>query len=454
MIESFNPLLLIGMMGVMLLLGIVCRAYIPFFQKFLVPASIIGGMLGFVIVSLGWFGLKPEMFKLFAFHLFNASFIALGLCGSGENSKETSRSRVIFKGALWLGLISTVLLCLQGILGGGVAYVGNVLSGSEHYTGLGMLLAHGFLQGPGQALAIGGAWQTSFNIPDAQTIALTYSAAGFLIASFIGVPLANWGARKGVAAHPVDTLQKDFLMGLKPKDSSDLIGRETMHPSNIGTFSLYLAIIVVTYLINYGVCKVLSLVFAGTPLGALVFGFFFVWGLFTAMIVRKIINVTGHGYLIDDALMRQFTGIFVDFLMIATMMAISLTIVMNYIALIASVVIICGLFTFFFVLYFGRRIGQYDLERMLILFGSGTGTIPSGLVLLRIVDPEFSTTVAIESGVAQLVMVFATTHIIVIAGILPGSFTITQAFGIWAATAVVCLILLKAFKVWNREKSF
>lgn len=106
------------------------------------------------------------------------------------------------------------------------------------------------------------------------------------------------------------------------------------------------------------------------------------------------------------------------------------------------------------VLCFGRRVGRFDLERMLVLFGSGTGTIPSGLVLLRIVDPEFKTTAAIESGTAQLVMVFAMTHIILIAGILPKSFTIIQTMGIWGATALVALVLLKVLKVWKTEKSF
>lgn len=454
MIESFNPLLLIGVMGAMLLIGVLCRAYIPLFRKYLVPASMIGGLLGFVVVSFGWFGLKPEMFKLFSFHLFNASFIALGLTGGGENSKGSSGGKTVLRGALWLGLATGALLCLQGIIGGGTAALVNWVTGSENYDGLGMLVAHGFVQGPGQALAIGGAWESNFNIPDAQTIALTFSAIGFLIAFFIGVPLANWGVKNGHTAFPVKALEKDFMTGIKLKTSNDYIGRETVHSANLDSFSLHLALIALVYMLNYGVCWLLQLAFAGTPLAGLTYGFFFVWGLFTAMIVRKIINVAGFGHLIDDAQMKHFTGIFVDFLMVATMMAISIGIVMKYIVLIASVIVVCTIFTMVYTLYLGRRIGQFDLERMLVLFGSGTGTIPSGLVLLRIADPAFKTTVALESGVCQLILVFAITHIIMIAGILPGSFTIIQGMGIWAATSAVLLVMLKIFKVWKKEKSF
>ena len=91
---------------------------------------------------------------------------------------------------------------------------------------------------------------------------------------------------------------------------------------------------------------------------------------------------------------------------------------------------------------------------MLVLFGSGTGTIPSGLVLLRIADPEFKTTAAVESGTAQLVMAFSVTHIILVAGVLPKSFSVIQAMGIWGVTALVALILMKVLKVWKKEKTF
>ena len=35
------------------------------------------------------------------------------------------------------------------------------------------------------------------NIPDAISFGLTFAAVGFLFASLVGVPLANWGVRKG-----------------------------------------------------------------------------------------------------------------------------------------------------------------------------------------------------------------------------------------------------------------
>lgn len=61
--------------------------------------------------------------------------------------------------------------------------------------------------------------------------------------------------------------------------------------------------------------------------------------------------------------------------------------------------------TLFICLWFGRRSPEHGFERGLTLFGYCTGTAASGLLLLRIVDPEFDTPVAVEVG---LMNVFAT----------------------------------------------
>ena len=38
--------------------------------------------------------------------------------------------------------------------------------------------------------------------------------------------------------------------------------------------------------------------------------------------------------------------------------------------------------TLFFILYFGRRVPGYSFERTVMMFGTCTGTIPTGLILL------------------------------------------------------------------------
>ena len=53
--SSFMPLLVgIGWLSLMLLTGVVLRAKVGFLQKYLFPASLIGGVLGFIVINVDW----------------------------------------------------------------------------------------------------------------------------------------------------------------------------------------------------------------------------------------------------------------------------------------------------------------------------------------------------------------------------------------------------------------
>ena len=53
-------------------------------------------------------------------------------------------------------------------------------------------------------------------------------------------------------------------------------------------------------------------------------------------------------------------------------------------------------------MWFGRRSPEYGFERCLIMFGYATGTAASGLLLLRIADPDYETPVAVEGGLMNV----------------------------------------------------
>ncbi len=53
--------------------------------------------------------------------------------------------------------------------------------------------------------------------------------------------------------------------------------------------------------------------------------------------------------------------------------------------------------------WFSTRLDKFGLERFLSTFGMLTGTVSNSLILLRITDPEFKTTVSVETGLATSV---------------------------------------------------
>ena len=48
-----NVMMTFSWIGIMLLVGMVCRAKIPLLSIILMPASVIGGMIGFILMNLG-----------------------------------------------------------------------------------------------------------------------------------------------------------------------------------------------------------------------------------------------------------------------------------------------------------------------------------------------------------------------------------------------------------------
>lgn len=78
--DSFHGIMAFALMAAMLFLGGVLRKRIPFLQQSLVPASILGGVLGFVLLSFALIpGYTPADFNSLTFHFFTLSFMSLCL---------------------------------------------------------------------------------------------------------------------------------------------------------------------------------------------------------------------------------------------------------------------------------------------------------------------------------------------------------------------------------------
>ena len=71
---SFYPYLgALCWIGILLMLGTLIRAKVPLFQKLLFPSSLIGGLIGFVLINLdlvgmptstGWKDITPNIFSM------------------------------------------------------------------------------------------------------------------------------------------------------------------------------------------------------------------------------------------------------------------------------------------------------------------------------------------------------------------------------------------------------
>ena len=454
---SLPSFMVFGAMCIMLLIGVLLRAKVRFFQNAMVPSSLIGGVLGFILVSLGWLKfpamdgsgwitIQSKDFIPFAFHAFNISFISLCLTRS-ENGG--SRSKVI-KGGLWLSFAWSLSLTLQALVGAGTVFLYNLVTGSDISVYLGYLVTHGFTQGPGQGLAIGGAWAKGFQIPDAPTMGLIWATAGFVAAYLIGVPFARQFVKKGLNANKRSKIDPEFLSGILNKDTHIEGGRETTHSAATETLAYHLGIIGVVYIITY-----FEINFASRFIKHLLFSYplFFFHGLVWAVIIRKIMDKIGIGHITDPGIQKRITGMSVDFLLVSSIMAVSVTVLTKYIVVIILVTLAVTAVTFFMINLFRRRLSELGPERAVSSFGCCCGSTASGLLLLRILDADYSTGVGLELAFFNIAILFTTFPILMLmAPQLPGYGAMT-VIGIYALYSIVCAGILWFLGPWKGKSA-
>jgi ESS family glutamate:Na+ symporter len=324
--------------------------------------------------------------------------------------------------------------------------------GLELFPTFGFLAPLGFEEGPGQALSIGKVWQ-GFGFEHATTIGLTFAAIGFFFSFFVGVPLVNWGIRKGLSAHGLKVLPKDFLTGIiSINQKRKSAGKLPFHSSNLESLTFHVALVGFVYVLTYGFVKYIGVI-VPADVASILWGFFFIFGLGFALGVRWLMEKFDIGHLIDSGIQRRITGMSVDFLIVSTVMAIKLTIVWQYILPILAISLVSGGLTTVTVIFLGKRIWTYNFERTIAIYGAVTGTVSSGLLLLRIADPDFETPVAIDIALMNVFSIPSIGfYLVLVNGPLWWNWPIGTTMLVFLILMVLSLALIRILKFWGRPK--
>ena len=108
--------------------------------------------------------------------------------------------------------------------------------------------------------------------------------------------------------------------------------------------------------------------------------------------------------------------------------------------------------TFFVCFYFGKRFGgDNDFERTIGLYGTSTGTVPTGIALVRIVDPEFKTNTAVELGLTNIVMMASTPVVILMMLYAQGDVSMLITMIGLAVCSLIYLLVIKLTKCWGKK---
>lgn len=444
--DTFHGVIAFAFMVTMILVGTILRARFSFLQTSLVPASLLGGVIGFALIALDLsFGYSSEDFVAFAFHFFTLSFMSLVLTGSEPGGEQKS----VQPGGMWLSIGWTMSLVLQALAGLTVIVLYNSMTGGEISAFLGLLVTHGFTQGPGQAIAMGSIWQNDFQVGDAVRFGLIYASMGFIAAFLVGVPAARYAIRKGLNANTSVRLTEEFLRGTYDADARPVAGHQVTHSANVDTLVFHISILGVAYLLAHHYLLYMQsltdgVLFIGRPVDVYFsHNLFFVHGLIICIIMRAIMNRLGYGHFIDNETQKRITGSSVDLMMVGTLMGIQFALLAEYFVPILMVCLTVALLTAAMCFLFGRYLSSVPAERAITLFGCCCGSTGSGLLLLRILDPDLSTIVSRELAYFNVAILILSAHILwLMAPVLP-TFDMMTICLVYGATFLVGGVLLR-----------
>lgn len=450
---DMSMLAALGYLALFLLAGVFVRARFKIFQKFLIPACLIGGVLGiFFLNTSGLYGVGPSEFKAIAYHTFTLTFICIALAGF-KNDSVAKPGKTILQGSVWMFIMFYLSLALQALAAVGIFYVLNLFYGGELLPSAGFLCAQGFTQGPGQAVSTGLLWE-KFGQPNMGDVAMSFASIGFLSAFLLGIPLANWGIRRKLGVFPAKEIDSEISTGILKPDSKVVAGYQVTHSINVDSLAFMLSLVLGVWLISYIIAAHIT-PHVSQGVGGTIWGLFFLLAIAMAFIVRIGIDKLNLGHLIDRGLLSRISGVMVEFVLLSTVTGISISALGAYvIPIIITSLLVTGL-TFAYILYFGRRVPGNSFERTVMMYGTCTGTTPTGLILLRLVDNEFKTTVPIESGLWNIGSIVGSMITgTLVHGVVVYNWGMPLTLAGFAAIAVVCLICLKLFGLWTKEKQF
>lgn len=438
-----------GLASIMMCLGVFLRAKVPFLRNMLVPACVIAGILGFTFMNVAStmqidLGTESAMFTEIVNHLFTISFISISLTSA---PKEEGAKNVI-RGTLGLGIVWCLLYALTPIIAVGIVWlIGGKFQMDPIY---GSLIQFAFCQGPGQSASFGMLFE-QYGWENATMVAMLFASVGFLVAFFVGIPMAKLGIKKGVAKH-CGSLDEITMRGylLPDEQKNGYMIKDTTVNSNIETLGFHFAVIGVCYILAVLIAKLFS--YLPSFLGSSMSGMMFMNGMYAAYIVKFLMKKLKIDYLLENTLQSKITGWTSDYLVVFAFMAVSIRVVGKWLLPILAVCLIITAVTFVVSFFFGQRFGgSNDFERSLGLYGTCTGTVPSGISLVRIVDPNFHTSTAVELGACNLVMMLCTPVYFIILAVAAGVLKLSISLILLAACVVVYLVLLKVLKLWGKK---
>jgi ESS family glutamate:Na+ symporter len=436
---SWSIFLDLGLICVALLIATFIRSRVRFFQKFLIPNALVAGfiLLPFYNFAAPRLSMGSEGLENLVFHLLNLSFVAMSLRGMGMKGA----GRRIFSSSVIIIIQYTV----QVIVGFGLTLLFIYTFLPNLFPSFGLLMPLGYGLGPGQAFAIGKGWET-FGFAGGGNLGLVFAAIGYLWACFLGIALITIGRRRGwMDAELSAAIAKSRLRtGVLPLEASRPVGSLlTTETEAIDTLSFNLALVLGVYLLAYLLLQLLTLLLSfagpmGTQLATNLWGIAFIFAAVIAMVVKRVFRAFKIDHAVDNGTLTRLAGGCIDIMVTAAIAAITIVLLTRFWIPILTIAVIGAAISTVTVFWtVSRLFTDNRFRRAIMFYGCLTGTLSTGLALLRVVDPDFKTPVATEYMYGTGITFVLVIPLILMLN-LPGYWYSTgQISYLWATLAII-----------------
>ncbi len=417
---TMNTVIAFAWLGTALIAGKLMRKAVPVFRRLFVPSSILGGLLLLVLGSdvLGgvsgvhifspnvrdvWGGIPGFMINI----VFAALFLGKSLPKISEIWRKAGPQIAFSHTVAWgqyvvgFGITALVLIPLFSV-----------------EPMFGALIEIGFIGGHGTAAGLGESF-AELGWPEGQDLALGVATIGVVMGIVTGIVLVNWGVKRGHTAVIKTTKRSEQEMA-QAEDTHETVEDELVNdgktdvPENplvevesMEPLAFHLAYIGAA--IGVGALILSGLTYLETklllPLGApVLLGHvpLFPFAMIGGIIVEKVHHKFFDGWL-DRVLVVRLQGAALDLLIVSALASLTLSAIADAWLPLLILVTVGILWTVgAFVILAPRMMRTHWFERGIGDFGQSLGVTATGLLLMRIVDPENDTPALEAFGYKQL----------------------------------------------------
>lgn len=370
----------IGLLSLFLLIGVALRAKIKILQNLFLPASVIGG---FLLLML------PIPKEYINIYVKIPGFLIVPIVASIPLGLSFSNNKKSFENILPHGLIMMgVTMAQMGV--GIISYLFLRKFIPNIYQIFGAELEFAFAGGHGTIGMLSNMlkeknlsyWDIS------QGVGSTFATFGLVGGILFGMVIINAGARKKMCNYVEnpENIPLSLKIGYEKNiEKQNSLGRETTFSTSIDTLGFHTALILGVTALSYFVFnfvkenKIMYLKSINIWTYA-IFIMFIVWGVMCKLNLK---------YLVDSKVKAKFSGMLTEYAIISAIASMPIKLIAQYIFPIILVSIIGFLVTAVYIFIFSKLFIKKDwFEHAIISFGMNTGIFITGLLLLRITDPE------------------------------------------------------------------